>query len=165
MLVSGLRMLLCAGGVFLALGMITLAMMFSGGTMRLGSVFVVFGRLVVFVSCHFKPRWLLASQSAPNHYFPNCSCSLRRNRWKLFSLATRGSGYNLSFKIRGSSHDRRPIPTSQSRRPCLLGSRDDRSWHSRRGRLERGSPLIGMTGTPVQFGTTTWRKLSGCRLS
>jgi hypothetical protein len=56
MLVGGLWMLLCTGGVFLALGMVALAMMFSGGTMCLGSVFVVFGCLVVFVSCHFKPR-------------------------------------------------------------------------------------------------------------
>jgi hypothetical protein len=43
-------MLLCAGSVLLALGMVTLAMMFSCGTMRVGSVFVVFGCLVVFVS-------------------------------------------------------------------------------------------------------------------
>jgi hypothetical protein len=68
-------MLLCAGSVLLTLGMVTLAMMFSGGTMRLGSVFVVFGCLVVFVSCHLKPRLLLASQPASSRQFSNCSYS------------------------------------------------------------------------------------------
>jgi hypothetical protein len=53
-------MLLCAGGVFLALGMVTLAMMFSGRTMCFSGVLVMLGRLVVFVSCHDKPLWLLA---------------------------------------------------------------------------------------------------------
>jgi hypothetical protein len=60
MLIRGLRMLLSTGGVFLALGMVTLAMMFGGGTVGLGGVFVMFGCFVVFVSGHCKPPWLLA---------------------------------------------------------------------------------------------------------
>jgi hypothetical protein len=60
MLIRGLRMLLSTCGVFLALGMVTLAMMFGGGTVGLGGVFVMFGCFVVFVSGHCKPPWLLA---------------------------------------------------------------------------------------------------------
>ena len=52
MLIRGLRMLLSTCGVFLALGMVTLAMMFGGGTVRLGGVFVMFGCLVVLVFGH-----------------------------------------------------------------------------------------------------------------
>ncbi|MGA7807497.1 hypothetical protein [Bradyrhizobium sp.] len=52
MLVCGLRVLLGAAGMLLGLCMIALAVMFRGGTMCLGSVFVVFGSLVVFVSGH-----------------------------------------------------------------------------------------------------------------
>ena len=59
-LVCGLRMLLGAGGVFLALGVVAFAVMFGGGAMGLGSVFVMFGSLVVFIFCHSKPRWLSA---------------------------------------------------------------------------------------------------------
>ena len=60
MLICSLRMLLSTCGVFLALGMVTLAMMFSGGTVGLGGVFVMFGCFVVFVSGHRKTPWLLA---------------------------------------------------------------------------------------------------------
>ena len=60
MLIRGLRMLLSTCGVFLALGMVTLAMMFGGGTVGLGCVFVMFGCFVVFVSGHCKAPWLLA---------------------------------------------------------------------------------------------------------
>jgi hypothetical protein len=60
MLIRGLRMLLSTCGVFLALGMVTLAMMFGGGTVGLGGVFVMFGCFVVFVSGHCKAPWLLA---------------------------------------------------------------------------------------------------------
>src|ERR1700730_9522077 len=53
MLVGRLRVLLGACGVFLPLGMIALAVMFSGGSMGLGRVFVMFCCFVVFVSSHF----------------------------------------------------------------------------------------------------------------
>ncbi|WP_154071296.1 hypothetical protein [Bradyrhizobium lablabi] len=80
MLVGRLRVLFRADGVFLALGMIALAVMFGGGSMGLGSVFVMFGRFVVFVSRHLEPSsvvWLpvLSAQTA----FPwNGSCSVPR---------------------------------------------------------------------------------------
>jgi hypothetical protein len=69
MLVGRLRVLFGAGGVFLALGMIALAVMFGGGSMGLGSVFVMFCRFVVFVSRRFEPSsavWLpvLSAQTA-----------------------------------------------------------------------------------------------------
>jgi hypothetical protein len=51
-LVSGLRMLLRARRMFLALGMVALAVVFGGGAMGLGGVFVMFGGLVVFVFSH-----------------------------------------------------------------------------------------------------------------
>ena len=47
-------MLLGAGGVFLPLGMVALAMMFSSGTVCLGSILMMFGCFVVFVSGHCK---------------------------------------------------------------------------------------------------------------
>src|SRR5580704_11450337 len=73
MLIGGLRMLLRTSRVFLALGVVALAVMFSGGTMCLGRVFVVFGCLVVFVSCHIKPRSLLASNWRKTRTFEGCS--------------------------------------------------------------------------------------------
>jgi hypothetical protein len=57
-LMSGLRVLFGALSMFFALGMIALAVMFSGGTVRLGCILVMFGGLVVFVSRHCKPRCL-----------------------------------------------------------------------------------------------------------
>jgi hypothetical protein len=51
-LVSGLRMLLRSIGVLLTFGVVALTVMFGGGTMCLGSVFVVFGSLVVLVFSH-----------------------------------------------------------------------------------------------------------------
>jgi hypothetical protein len=65
-LVRSLRMLFCTGGMFLTFGMVTLAMMFSGGAMCLGCVIMMLRSLVMFVFCHVKPLWLLASQSPPN---------------------------------------------------------------------------------------------------
>jgi hypothetical protein len=61
MLVSGLRVLFCAGSVLLAFGVITLAVMFGGGSMGLGGVFVVLGGFVVLVSRHFLSpfAWLV----------------------------------------------------------------------------------------------------------
>ena len=53
MLIGGLRVLLRAAGVFLALGMIALAVVFGSSTVRLGGVFVMFGSLVVLISRHF----------------------------------------------------------------------------------------------------------------
>jgi hypothetical protein len=50
MLLRGIR-------VFLAFGVIALPMMFSGGAMGFRSIFMVFGSLVVFVSCHCEPRF------------------------------------------------------------------------------------------------------------
>ena len=67
MLIRGLRMLLSAGGVFLALGMVTLAMMFGGGTVGLGLRFRdvrMFGCFVVFVSGHCKAFMFVSSQPA-----------------------------------------------------------------------------------------------------
>ena len=59
-LIGGLRMLLGSIRMFLAFGVIALAVMFCGGAMRLCSVFVMFGSLVVFVFRHCTPRWLFA---------------------------------------------------------------------------------------------------------
>ena len=52
LLVRSLRMLLRTCRVLLAFGMVALAVMFGGGTMRLGSRFVMFGGLVVLVFGH-----------------------------------------------------------------------------------------------------------------
>jgi hypothetical protein len=52
MLVGSLRMLFGAVRVLLALGVVALAVMFGGGTMCLGSIFVMFGSLVVFFFGH-----------------------------------------------------------------------------------------------------------------
>ena len=60
MLVGSLRMLLGDIRMFLALGMVALAMVFSSGTVCLRSVFVMLGSLVMFVSSHFSPRRLSA---------------------------------------------------------------------------------------------------------
>ena len=54
MLIGGLRVLLRAACVFLALGMVALAVVFGSGTVGLGGVFVMFGSFVVFVSGHFS---------------------------------------------------------------------------------------------------------------
>ena len=59
-LMGRLRMLFRGIRVFLALGVVTLAVMFRGRTVSFCRVFVVLGRLVVFISCHAKPRWLFA---------------------------------------------------------------------------------------------------------
>jgi hypothetical protein len=53
-LVCRLRMLLGAVGVFLTLHVIALAVVFRGGAMRLGGIFVVLGSLAVFVLCHLR---------------------------------------------------------------------------------------------------------------
>jgi hypothetical protein len=63
-LMGGLRMLLRTLGMLLALRVIALAMVFGGGTMRLGGVFVMFSCLVVFVSCHLWAPWF----SAPSRH-------------------------------------------------------------------------------------------------
>jgi hypothetical protein len=52
LLVRRLRMLLRTRRVLLALGVVALAVMFGGGTMGLGGVFVVFGCLVVLFFGH-----------------------------------------------------------------------------------------------------------------
>jgi hypothetical protein len=62
-LMSGLRVLFGTLSTFFALGMIALAVVFSGGTVCLGCIFVMFGGFVVFVSRHRKPRRL--GQSLP----------------------------------------------------------------------------------------------------
>jgi hypothetical protein len=56
LLVGSLRVLSRTGRLFLAFGVIALAMMFRGRAVRLGGVFVMFGGLVMLVSCHCKPR-------------------------------------------------------------------------------------------------------------
>jgi len=66
MLVGGLRMLLGDIRMFLALGMVALAMVFSSGTVSLRSIFVMLGSLVMFVSSHFNPRRLSAPACASN---------------------------------------------------------------------------------------------------
>ena len=75
MLVRGLRVLFGTAGVLPALGVIALAMMLGGGTMFLGSVFVMFGSLVMFVSGHEIPRWL----SAPSQDAPRTSSAFQSN--------------------------------------------------------------------------------------
>ena len=72
MLIRSLRMLLSTGGVFLTLGMVTLAMMFGGGTVGLGGVFVMFGCFVVFVSGHFASP-VLRPQTAAHGIVPFCA--------------------------------------------------------------------------------------------
>ena len=52
--VCSLRMLLGSICVFLSLAMIALAVMFRGRAVGLRSVFVVFGRLIVFIFSHFS---------------------------------------------------------------------------------------------------------------
>jgi hypothetical protein len=60
MLIGGLRMLLRSIRMLLALRVIALAMVVGSGTMGLGRVFMMFGGLVVLISCHVKPRLLCA---------------------------------------------------------------------------------------------------------
>ena len=55
-------MLLCSVCVLSAFGMIAFAVMLGCGAMRLGSVFVMFGSLVMFVSCHLAPLGVFSSQ-------------------------------------------------------------------------------------------------------
>jgi hypothetical protein len=95
MLIRGLRMLLSTCGVFLALGMVTLAMMFGGGTVGLGGVFVMFGCFAVFVSGHCKPPCLLAPSQPfkPLHsemflHFCNAIAEFVAE-WRLLVAATR----------------------------------------------------------------------------
>jgi hypothetical protein len=54
MLMGSLGMLLCSISVFLAFAVIALAVMFRGGAVRLGRIFVMLGRLVMLVSGHFR---------------------------------------------------------------------------------------------------------------
>jgi hypothetical protein len=73
MLVCSLRVLFGTARVLLALDMVALAVMFGGGTMCLGSVFVMFGSLIVFISSHgilfgcqsLTKRKLAVSESVP----------------------------------------------------------------------------------------------------
>jgi hypothetical protein len=65
MLVGGLRVLLGTLSMFFALGMIALGVMFSGGTVCFGCIFVMFGSLVVFVSSHLCPRSFDAAENVP----------------------------------------------------------------------------------------------------
>ena len=73
MLVGGLRMLLGDIRMFLALGMVALAMVFSSGTVSLRSIFVMLGSPVMFVSRHLNPRRLSAPSLASNLYLETCS--------------------------------------------------------------------------------------------
>jgi hypothetical protein len=54
MLVSGLRVLLRTLSMFFALGMVAFAVMLCCGTMCLSGILMMFGSLVVFVSCHLQ---------------------------------------------------------------------------------------------------------------
>jgi hypothetical protein len=58
-------MLLRTAGVLLAFGMVALTVMFGSGSMGLGSIFVVLGGLVVFISSH-EILVVVSSQSATN---------------------------------------------------------------------------------------------------
>src|ERR1700730_6677150 len=69
-LVRGLRMLLGDIRMFLALGMVAFAMMFSGRTMCLGGIFVLFVCVIMFVSGHCKPPWLFAPSLRFKHLRP-----------------------------------------------------------------------------------------------
>jgi hypothetical protein len=77
MLVGRLRVLFGACGVFFPLGMIAFAVMFSGRSMGLGSVFVMFCCFVVFVSGHFAILGLgppvLRPQAAAHGIVPFCA--------------------------------------------------------------------------------------------
>ena len=54
LLVSCLRMLLRSISMLFALGVITLAVMFGGGTVRLSCILVMLSGFVMFVSGHFR---------------------------------------------------------------------------------------------------------------
>jgi hypothetical protein len=56
MLVRGLRVLFGTAGVLPALAVIALAVMLGRGSMFLGSIFMMFGSLVMFVFGHEIPR-------------------------------------------------------------------------------------------------------------
>ena len=84
MLVGRLRVLLGACGVFLPLGMIALAVMFSGGSMGLGRVFVMFCCFVVFVSSHFAILGNLAPSLAASNRGPRNRSFLRCNTRSCF---------------------------------------------------------------------------------
>jgi len=60
-LMSGLRMLLSGIRMLFSLRMITFTVMFCCGAVCLGSFFVMFGRLIVFVSSHCNPFCLAPS--------------------------------------------------------------------------------------------------------
>jgi hypothetical protein len=62
-------MLLSLGGMFLALGMVILAVGVGGSAMRLRCGFVMFRRLVVFVF-HGVSSLLAEGMSAPEHMVP-----------------------------------------------------------------------------------------------
>jgi hypothetical protein len=75
-LVGGLRMLFRHVSLLLAFDMVSLAVMFGGRTVSLGGVFVVFGGLVVFVSCHCMPRCDCAAHFASRQRNVVCSGKL-----------------------------------------------------------------------------------------
>ncbi len=83
MLVGGLRMLLCTLGVFLALGMIALAMMFRRRAMRFRSIVVMFGCLIMFVTSHFT-FLVVSSQPQPSYVPDNGSLARRDVRENVF---------------------------------------------------------------------------------
>jgi hypothetical protein len=72
-LVGGLRMLLGTIRMLLTLGMVAFAVMFSGGTVCLRSIFVVLGSFIVFVSGHEVPRWLRTPSRRQTRRTSNCS--------------------------------------------------------------------------------------------
>ena len=78
MLVRGLRMLLGGTCMLLALGVVALAVSFSGGTMGLGGVFVVFGSFVMFFFGHGIPRGLLTLSRHQTRRIGKRSSKIRR---------------------------------------------------------------------------------------
>jgi Na+/melibiose symporter-like transporter len=86
-LVRSLRMLFRTGGMFLTFGMVTLAMMFSGGAMCLGCVIMMLGSLVMFVFCQCKPRRALITPRPrqPVKHLPlKCRCRRSTTRRDIY---------------------------------------------------------------------------------
>jgi hypothetical protein len=66
MLLGHLRMLFGSVRMLPTLGMVALSVIFRCGAVRLGSVFVMFGRFIMLVSSHREPPRFVSSQLAKN---------------------------------------------------------------------------------------------------
>jgi hypothetical protein len=66
MLLGHLRVLFGSVRMLPTLGMVALSVIFRCGAVRLGSVFVMFGRFIMLVSSHREPPRFVSSQLAKN---------------------------------------------------------------------------------------------------